>query len=241
MELTKELKKELKDCAYTIESEIPLIITAADNIRLVGDVAMALLSELQRNIESEEFDIGKLKKMDENQQLLITASVNYADEFDMTEFSVMTAGEFKQIVKGLRAYKDEISWGFGTNEEMRYDNGKELLDCLTFRTITDVEADVVDNLFGGEFDGGAGVFENIQNVINDEDEDDDESTEYDALSCLTSYEIKQLGKLRKQGWKIEANHCDEESDTLIITDPGGNISIAEPDIINELSKYLRSK
>lgn len=253
MQLNKEILKRLEDWGYKLESETPLIITQErDDLRLVDTVAWALINEMENDIRSNPLDLEELDKLDDSLQLLVTANVNYADEFDMSEFTVMSVSDFKDLVNKLTEYDDEISWSFGTNEEMQFSDGQELLSCLEFRVITDEEASVLHTLFGGEFDGGAGTFQHIYEAIDgedDEDEDDDEdSMDYDeedeeegefAGFCLDSFELKQIETLRSKGWKIEPHDVDIA--TLKFTDVEGNMSICEYTMISELTNYLRKK
>ena len=52
--------------------------------------------------EIPDLDFSNLDKMDDLDMLLVTADVNYADEFDMREFTTITVKDFKELVETLK-------------------------------------------------------------------------------------------------------------------------------------------
>lgn len=211
--ISKELKKELEEnYELSVKSENPLTLMPTDDTGniYIGIPAEIMLKEVQEFFEEENNDYTILKKMNNDDIVLVTANVNYADEFDMSDFTTMSVEDANEMVKDLKAYKNEIEWYFGTNEDFRYENGRDLLRCLSFKKITPEEEDVLDRLFGGSF-GEAGVFDEIFSLGDDEDEDydedideseiEEEKDEYDGY--LDDKEKAAIEKLKEFGWKIE--------------------------------------
>jgi hypothetical protein len=213
MEITKKIKKSLEDYELNIVSENPLTLSSKDGEEFTGLCAELKIKDiLSDEDESEDLSLNDLKNLDDDDYLLVTASANYADEFDLSEWRTMTAVDFKEIVKGLKAHKDEISWYFGSNEELTFEDGKDLLSCFSFRKISEVEFNTLDNLFGGGFDGGGSIFDHVY-VSEGEDEDEDDS-------FFGREELTLIKKAEKKGWKVEI--VDEEEYLIKVTNDNGD-------------------
>jgi len=74
-------------------------------------------------------------------KLLIKFSDNYADEFDVDGFRVMTSEEWEEY----QAFVKGIAWPqafyFGTNEGIEYDTADDLLRNYTVEEISDEQAE----------------------------------------------------------------------------------------------------
>ena len=238
---TKDFKEKLRDWySYEVESESPFTLSNVEegyNSKLIGLPAELLIKELKEDLEEEEREIGdfsKLDSLDDDDIVLVTADVNYADEFDMSEFTTMTVRHFKDMVTSLKNYEDEIEWYFGTNEEFRFDSGEDLLSCLEFKLITQEESDMIDNLFDGAF-GQAGVFEHIFELGSDDEGDDDESEEDEIFSKL---DLINIEKLKEKGWTIEVH--DKEEDLVKYTHENGvDSAISNTCLIDDLIRYYK--
>jgi len=104
--------------------------------------------------------------MAEKTTVLLQWDSNWADEMDIYGFSLMDKEDWLDYKKYLKERKRGFTFYIGTNEEIEYRNGKELLDEITVTEITDKEAATVEKLFSGE--GGFTDF-----LCVEEDDDDD--------------------------------------------------------------------
>lgn len=240
MKLSKELKKYItEDYGITIESESPLTLT--DDSSDVKDVMIGLIAELFVKEISEDmdevtdFDISKLDGMSEDDMLLITANVNWADEMDLSEFQVMPVSEFKRIHDILTNHEDEIEWCIGSNQDISFTDGKSLLSKLTVKSITEDESDMLDDLFGGEF-GNANVFENIYELEGDKEEEYDEDAEYDFLS---KRDYRDIETLKQFGWTITVPDKDEYM--LKYENAEGQVSMTSSEFLEGLVKHYKKQ
>jgi len=225
--LDKKLKKSLKDFGISIQSENPLILIGDDGDNFKGIAANAFISSIFID-DGDESDFSKLSQIDDNNYLLVSASCNWADEFDLDEWSTMTVTELKEIVKSLKKHKNEISWYFGSNEELSYDNGKDLLNRLSFKKITESEYQVLQNLFGGSFNGGGNIFDNIyETIYGGEDSDDD--------IIFDRTELKNIERLKKFGWTVTV--LNEDKYLCEFKHVDGDIAITSTDFVNDLISY----
>lgn len=88
-----------------------------------------------------------------HQYVLVTMSSNWADEFDVDGFLVVSRDYFEDAKARFLALEDytSIELGFGTNQELTWSSGRELLDCLKVTDLSTEEAAV----FAKHFDIGA--------------------------------------------------------------------------------------
>jgi len=237
--MTKKIKtteKILKEYGYKIQSENPLVLVNTDSEdneeKIIGQLAQIKIDQIlfddSYSDSDNELDLKKLKNLNDNDYVLVTVNANYGDEFDFNEFSAMTVAELKDIVNKLQKHKEEIQWSFGTNEDLIFDNGKDLLSNFSYEKITQNEFDVLDKLFGGSFDGGSGVFDHIYDLDNDEDSDD---------SYFDIEETKIINKLKKYGWNISI--YDKENYFLCIENSLGEKSLTDLSILDDLNDYYK--
>jgi hypothetical protein len=103
--------------------------------------------------------------MAEKTIVLLQWDSNWADEMDIYGFSVMDKQEWEEYAKYLLDRKEGFTFYIGSNEEIEYENGRELLDEITVTEISEREAATVDKLFGGE-----GGFTDFLGVEDDEED-----------------------------------------------------------------------
>lgn len=239
--MKKEIKEALKEWYdLEVESETPLVLKDVQSgIKLVGLIAKLVITEIEAELNEEEeeseLDMEKLNGLDDNDKLLVSGDFDYADEFDLSEWSTMTVAEFKEIIEHLKSRDDEFEIGFGTNEALSFSNGEDLLSQLSFRKISEQEYDVLDNLFGGSFDGGGGVFERLWE-IGDEDYDDEDEDEEEEI-IFDKNDLRNIETIKKYGWDISIHN--QEQYQLAFTSPEGEVSITEFSILDDLANYLR--
>ena len=241
--MKKETKEKLKEWyGYDVESENPLKLVVEDEkeIVLVGLTADLMVKQLETEIyeqehEDDDFD---LSKYEDDDMLLVKANVNYADEFDMEDFTTMTVETYKELVELLKNHDDEIEWYFGSNEELSFNNGQDLLDCFEVVKISEEEDEVLDKLFGGSF-GEAGVFDNCWDLESDEDEDEDEDfddEDEEPTSMLDKSDIRKIEKLKVFGWTITENIGEYK---FWFEHSNGEKSYGDFDMILYLTEYYK--
>jgi len=149
--------------------------------------------------DEEQIDLNMLDEFDSNQNVLVEASLNYADEFNMTDHQVFTINSLKEFILDIRkiAEKGEIEWYFGSNECFSYSGAEELMNCFKVIIITDTEAKILDKVSTDD----SGVF-SIE-IDYDFDNDEDEAAYYleEEEKDLAELNIK-LTNLRKHGWTM---------------------------------------
>lgn len=241
--MTKKIKtteKILEEYGYKIQSENPLVLVQTENEheKIIGQLAQIKIDEIIYNDSDidNELNLENLKKLKDTDYVLVTVSANYADEFDFSEFSAMTVADLKDIVNKLENYDNEIEWYFGTNEDLIFDDGKDLLSNFSYEKITEDEFEVLDNLFGGSFDGGSGVFDHIYE-LGDDDVESDDSNIYEKRPFFDKNELKNIDKLKKYGWNISV--YDEENYLLSVENSSGEVSITDTCIIDDLNDYYK--
>jgi len=101
-------------------------------------------------------------------QVLLIWNSNWSDEMDIDGWVTMDSEDWKSYKKLLKNREEGFTFYVGTNEEMEYENGKELLDEITAKKISDEEAKVLNKLFDGAFG-----FTCFTEVGEDEEEWDD--------------------------------------------------------------------
>ena len=97
------------------------------------------------------------------QKVLIKWETNWADEMDISGFCISTQGEYDEWAAEMSKYDTSFEFSIGSNEDMYYRKGKDLIDEMTVRPIDDIEEAVLMNLFGQEFGFTEGIFYSVDN------------------------------------------------------------------------------
>jgi hypothetical protein len=95
---------------------------------------------------------------------LVKSDFNWADEMDLEGFAIVTEKEKLEFEELARKVTEEIEFYVGSNEEVRFDNGEDLLDHMTF---TEISAEV-SNTICEAFDtpsGGEDILEMIYEYL----------------------------------------------------------------------------
>jgi hypothetical protein len=101
--------------------------------------------------------------------VLVKWADNWADEMDLEGFRVYAESEWKEFKTKLSAYKDGFTICVGTNEEIDYTNGKDLLKKMKVIKLSAEDYAVSERLFDGAY-GEQSAFDNAP--IDEPDSDD---------------------------------------------------------------------
>ena len=188
----------LKEQGITLISESPLEIQN-HKYNYIGLPAELLVNEIfsyKRKYLS--IDISTITN---DKKYLLEFSDNYGDEFDMNEFTTMDGVSVIRMINSLSTYQKNIEIYFGTNESFTYNDGKDLLNTIRIKEISETEYNVLQNLFGGSYNS------NIFNYIEEkfyEDEDSSDEEDYISIELKRQEKIKNLkDSLFLKGWSIE--------------------------------------
>jgi hypothetical protein len=109
-------------------------------------------------------------------KVLIKWESNWADEMDISGFMIVSKAEAKEFKADLRNKKQPFEIYVGTNEEISYENGKELLDELEFINLSKAEADIIEQTLGSEYG-----FTDFASIEEDEEELNEEQEDYEEF------------------------------------------------------------
>lgn len=98
-------------------------------------------------------------------------SGNWNEEIDVDGFVIMNKKEMTYLTSFLKKYKVPISvsLGFGENDYVDYENGKELLDEISFQEITNEEYCCITKFFGASNDFGDNLILSIKSEAESRD------------------------------------------------------------------------
>jgi hypothetical protein len=115
------------------------------------------------------------KAVKNDELVLIKWDSNWADEMDIEGFLITSKSSADSFKKQLKDCDYSFEVCVGTNEDIEYGSGEELLKELTFKTITQEEAKVIKKFFG-ESSGHTQFWSALDYLEewDDEDEDEDE-------------------------------------------------------------------
>ena len=86
------------------------------------------------------------------ERVLLTFRADWADEFDVYGFDVVSQAEWEEFKRCWQEETSELQWGFGTNEEIHWPNGTAMVNNFKAKIITDEQFKVLDELFGSFHD-----------------------------------------------------------------------------------------
>lgn len=85
-------------------------------------------------------------------KLLVIMRADYADEFDVEGFSILSEEQFNQMIKGAKKEIKEngfLDVCFGTNESLIWENADDFKRDFKVKEITDQEEATIVKLFDG--------------------------------------------------------------------------------------------
>ena len=100
-------------------------------------------------------------------KVLMLYSGTWNDEIDVDGFVIMEKNFVSYMKKFLKNFNYTISVDIGFNETVDYDNGKDLLQEITFLSITNVESNIISKFFGESNDFGDNLLLSIKRSSND--------------------------------------------------------------------------
>ena len=78
---------------------------------------------------------------------LIKFQADWADEFDVYGFKVVTDIEWEQIQEAIQKIEYPREYGFGTNEQILFESSDEFMRALKVVDVTDDEVEVLQKCF----------------------------------------------------------------------------------------------
>ena len=100
-------------------------------------------------------------------KVIMLYSGNWNDEIDVDGFVIMERNFVSYMKRFLKNFNYTISVDIGFNETVDYDNGKDLLQEITFLTITNDESNIISKFFGESNDFGDNLLLSIKRSSND--------------------------------------------------------------------------
>ena len=93
---------------------------------------------------------------------LIMYSGNWNDEIDVDGFVIASEDFVRYMKQFLKDYNYTISVDIGFKEAVEYENGKELLQEISFSKITNKESEIIEIHFGNSNDFGNNLLMSIK-------------------------------------------------------------------------------
>lgn len=103
-------------------------------------------------------------------QLKVYPGGNWADEMDVSGFSIMDSEDFGKWYDKAAAVTSSWEYSIGTNEDLEFDNGRDYLNGFEFKVISPADRLTIMEFFGQN----GGVFPDLPDGDNDEDDDESE-------------------------------------------------------------------
>jgi hypothetical protein len=100
---------------------------------------------------------------------MMVYSGNWNEEIDVDGFVMMNKKQMSYLSLFLKRYRTPISVSLGFGDYVEYENGRELLEEISFQEITPTEYETVNKFFGTSNDFG----DNLILSIKDSAEKDD--------------------------------------------------------------------
>ena len=93
---------------------------------------------------------------------MMVYSGNWNEEIDVDGFVIMNKKEMCYLTSFLKKYKAPISVSLGFGDYVEYENGKELLEEISFQEISPIEYDTINKFFGRSNDFGDNLILSIK-------------------------------------------------------------------------------
>jgi hypothetical protein len=114
--------------------------------------------------------------MEKYTKKLVTWESNWDGEMDISGFAILSNKDANQIKANLKKIDFSFTICVGTNEEIDYSSGKDMLREMTFKPLTDEEAVIIKKKLGNVF--GFWVADQIESIANDPVDEEDLEIEF---------------------------------------------------------------
>lgn len=101
-------------------------------------------------------------------KVIVKWESNYADEMDISGFVLMDKADANIWKKKIKTIEDQFTIYVGTNEDIEYGSGEELLSEIKIQNISDAEYEAIINAVGKEF-GFTNFLDAVENFEEDEE------------------------------------------------------------------------
>lgn len=98
-------------------------------------------------------------------KFIMIYSGNWDDEIDVDGFYIMNKKQMINFIRSLKKYNDPITIDLGTKYSIDYENGKEILEEISFQEISDDEHTSIKKFFGDSNDFGDNLILSIRKEI----------------------------------------------------------------------------
>jgi hexokinase len=95
-------------------------------------------------------------------------SGTWNDEIDVDGFVILNKTQTTYLTRFLKNYKSPISVSLGFGDDIEYDDGKELLEEISFQEITPEENESINKFFGSSNDFGDNLILSIKDTADKE-------------------------------------------------------------------------
>jgi hypothetical protein len=99
----------------------------------------------------EEKRVNTEKILNEYTNVYVKFEGDYADEFYVNGFVVVTSDSWKEYLESLNEMEFPIEKYFGTNESMEFESAQSYLDQIDVKGVTDEEFAVFKKFFGKSY------------------------------------------------------------------------------------------
>jgi hypothetical protein len=100
---------------------------------------------------------------------MMVYSGNWNEEIDVDGFVIMNKTEMKYLSSFLKKYNNPISISLGFGDYVEYENGRELLEEISFQEITPAEFETINKFFGNSNDFGDNLILSIKDSVKKDD------------------------------------------------------------------------
>jgi hypothetical protein len=102
-------------------------------------------------------------------KIMMIYSGNWNEEIDVDGFVIMNKNQMSYLSSFLKKFTDPISISLGFGDYVEYDNGKELLEEISFQEITNDEYNTINKFFGESNDFGDNLIVSIKESAEEKD------------------------------------------------------------------------
>lgn len=102
-------------------------------------------------------------------KIMMIYSGNWNEEIDVDGFVIMNKNQMSYLSSFLKKFTEPISISLGFGDYVEYDNGKELLEEISFQEITNDEYNTINKFFGESNDFGDNLILSIKESAEEKD------------------------------------------------------------------------